>query len=165
MIYVTIKTKRVYGHGTDGMPKFEVIDITLEDGAQLTKFLKYLPYKQYITDDLRIVKVVSGGKEIDKSKWENILEKAISAQPKPISKLDEAEKHLKEEKLRNDELLKRIEALENKGTVDEIKQIGTPKIGTPVVLMEELTEMYIAKFGRKPHYKWDEERLKEKLKD
>ena len=69
MIHVTIKTKKIYSHDNSGMPKFETINTTLEDGAQFDKFLKYLPFHNFIKDELEIISVIEDGKEIEKKNF------------------------------------------------------------------------------------------------
>lgn len=165
MVNIRIKTKRVYSHGTDGMPKFEVINIALEDGAQFEKFLKYLPYKGYILDDLKVVEATANGEKIDTLKWQKRIDAKISEMGTVEETLhDKYEK----EKRRNDDLESRLKELENLMS-GEVKQL--PKIEAKVESTEEtdeiseLREAYKEKYGKRPYNGWDIETLKLKLKD
>jgi hypothetical protein len=156
MIHITIKTKRVYSHSGDGMPKFETINTTVEDGSQFVKFIKYLPFRSFIPKDLGIVKVVEDGKEIDKTKWVKALSEAVSNMTKIEPTITEK---YETEKRRNDELNERLIALEEKLGKD------TENPAPVNVDMEELKKAYTEKTGKKPYYGWDAETLTKKINE
>lgn len=155
MIHVTIKTKRVYSHDGNGMPKFETVDTTLEDGAEFSNFLKYLPMKNFISDELKIVSVMEDGKEIEKSKWEKMLIDIVQNIDKVEPTIDEK---YESEKRRNDELEARLQELE--------KMI--PKKAELKPERNDLTELkkrYTEKTGKKPYHGWDAETLNQKINE
>lgn len=161
MIHVTIKTKKVYSHDSSGMPKFETISTTLEDGAQYGKFIKYLPYQNFIPNDLEIVKVTKDGKEIDKSKWEAILKETVNQMTKVEPSLGEK---YEAEKQRNDDLQSRLEMLE--------KMLNKPKEIEPIEpevsqteTIDTVRDQYFEKVGKKAYHGWDIETLKQKMKE
>ena len=122
MKYIKIETQRVYSHGTDGMPKIEKIVVTLQDGFEFNKFLKYFPLHGYLNDRLKVVKVFDKEKEYEVKEWQKKLDDAILKLTTPEKTLDE--KYI-EEKQRNDELMERLAALE-------------AKLGQPVKVKEEI---------------------------
>lgn len=161
MIHVTIKTKKIYSYDSSGMPKFETIDTTLQDGVQFEKFLKYLPYQNFIKDNLEIVRVIEDGKEIDKSKWNDLLINAVKSIGKTEPSL--ADKY-EGEKKRNDELQERLDRLEK--LLNEPKEM--PKIQAKVESSEDIEALraeYAEKIGKRAYHGWDAETLKQKINE
>lgn len=146
------------------MPKFETINTTLQDGAQFDKFLKYLPFQNFIKDDLEIVEVFeSKGKEIvqlDKKEWVEKLKSAISG----IGEVEQtlADKY-EEEKQRNDELQERLEKLEK--LLNQPKELPKIKADVKSDELEGARRLYSEKTGKKPYHGWDVETLKQKINE
>lgn len=168
MIYVKVETQRVYSHSENGMPKIEKIVQTFQDGMNFDKFLKYLPYQMYKSVKIHSVLEIDGQEknEIDKDPWIAKLEAVLSKMNQPEESLqDKYEK----EKLRNDELLARLERLEANLKVeqkpDELEKVDEKEIEEEpdVDEFEELKKQYFDKFGKNPHHLWKVETLKEKL--
>lgn len=161
MIHVTIRTKKIYSYDAMGMPKFETIDTTLEDGAQFNKFIKYLPYQNYIPSDLEIVKVVKDKEEIDKTDWQKVLNSAIGGMTKVEPTIEEK---YNSEKARNDELLERLAKLEAMlEPKNQLIESIEPKIEIKLSELDQLREEYQEKVGKRPYHGWDIETLKQKI--
>lgn len=158
MIHITIKTKRVYSHDGNGMPKFETIDTTLQDGVEFEKFLRYLPMKNFMLDKLKIVSVIEDGKEIDKSKWETMLGYVINGMTKQEATLEEK---YALEKQRNDQLEARMAELEK---MIPKKASVKQEQGQEQDELSDLRVSYTEKTGKKPFHGWDEKTLKQKIK-
>ena len=143
------------------MPKFETINTTLQDGVQFEKFLKYLPYQNFIKDELEVVKVFDGEKELDKADWVNALKDAIKDIGKEEPTL--ADKYELEKK-RNDELQERLLRLET--LLNEPKELPKkePKVETADDI-ESLRAAYKEKVGKKAYFGWDAETLKQKINE
>jgi hypothetical protein len=171
MIYVKVETQRVYSHGADGMPKIEKIEQTFNETFEFPKFLKYLPYQGYLVDRLKVTRVFDSEKEYDTAKWQKMLADVVVQMNVPEKNIHDK---YEEEKQRNDELQKRLEALEamlkeapekeeetaEKPETPENKQDEKPK---KPLTRGELSRMYLDRFGQKPHHLWTVDKLKEKL--
>ena len=169
-MYVKVETQRVYSHGADGMPKIEKIVQTFSETFEFPKFLKYLPFQGYLVDRLKVTRVFDAEKEYDTAKWQKMLADVVATMNVPEKTIHDK---YEDEKLRNDELQKRLEALESmlkdepekeeepeapetEEGEQEVKEVKSPTVA-------QLKRMYMEKFGQRPHHLWNSAKLKDKL--
>lgn len=116
-LVIWVKTSKVVGIDNQREPIREDITIKLaiNDWYNWIKYVAMHGYKS-----VEVVKVDDNGKELDGSKYQS----EINAVLKPVkeAKVD-MKAELDAQKLANAELLKRLEALENRGDKDERKEL------------------------------------------
>lgn len=174
MIYVTIKTERVYGHDGDGMPKIETINQTLSEFG-FEKFLKLLPHQGYIKDRLKVVKAVHEGtnESADTTVFEERLKKAYTPEVEVV-KVDEKTSLVAE----NLALKERLAAIEAKLGLSDEKPADLEAKDVPVketksekdVNVDEIEDinvlraLFTEKTGKAPHPNMGIAKLKSNLK-
>jgi len=180
MIHVKVHTERVYSHGTDGMPKIEAYSQTLESTFEFPKFLKYLPFQNYLNEKLKVERVFEttkdGHKDLPIDAYQKMLEDVIKTFTTPEKTIHDK---YEDEKLRNEDLMNRLAALEAKmSEKDELKSTGDEKMiefvnnqmpietKVPQQLDEAaLRAKYFKQEGKKAHHLWSAETIAKKLKD
>lgn len=117
---IHLKTARVYGNNADMTPKVERTTVKLEDGDNFNKFVKHMHLKGFMESEPPTVsKVLQKNKEgkyqeIDKTKWQLQVNKAVQSKGVP-AKVDYKAEYEKQ-KAQNAGILERLEALESEKT-------------------------------------------------
>jgi len=128
-ITIHLQTTRVNGYRSDGTQTTDKFVQKLDYGFTWTKVLKYINTKGYIISEppkvVKATKMVGGKRvDIDHSKFQKELEAAWN--PIRVVGRPDYKKELELEKAKNNDLLARLEALENK--IHKInKPAGKPK--------------------------------------
>ena len=86
---IHLKTARVSSTDTDGTPKIERLTVKLTDGINFNKFVRHMYLQNYLKKEPPFVaKVIQekGGEwvEIDKTPWQEIVEKELLSRGKPV---------------------------------------------------------------------------------
>jgi len=174
MIVIFVETQKIYSYEGDGMPKIEKIEQSFSE-VEFIKFLKYLPFQNYLNNKLKVTKVEDWDRDVKKASFPTFEYEARLKQV--VAKLSTTEPtvhdQLEAEKKRNDELMKRLEALEAKIPEQKVKLVVTEEVAVEEVKdenlepssgeLETLRAEYTKKHGKKPFHKWDVEILKSKI--
>lgn len=112
---IYVQTKRVVSHNNDQTPIYEEIVQKLDENS-FKKFIKYLPYQNYVSAIVNKVIDINKNGEIKKLNEIKVYQELVNQ-----SKLDKKGKTpqelYEEEKKRNDNLEKRLQELEKQSNV------------------------------------------------
>ena len=114
---IWVKTSKVVGIDSQREPIREdlTIKLTINDWYNWIKYVTMHGYKA-----VEVVKVDDNGKELDASQYQAQLDAVL----KPVKEVKvDMKAELEAQKLANAELLKRLEALENRGDKDERREL------------------------------------------
>lgn len=118
---IHLKVARVTGQKPDGMPNISRDVIKLEDGDNFNKFIRHIPMTGYImTEPPTVVEVLQKNakgeyKKVSATRWQESLDQVLEEAKNVNSPKVDYKKELEAQKKQNQDLLKRIEALEASG--------------------------------------------------